>query len=328
MQDDRNTARALCYSAERTCEMRDVAIAAGPEDVLVETLWSGVSRGTERLVFEGRAPESEWTTMRAPFQQGDFPFPVIYGYAAVGRVVSGPDGYSGRHVFALHPHQDRFAVPASAATPLPPGLSPRRAILAANTETALNAIWDAGAAPGDRIAVIGAGALGLLTSAILSRIPAVNVTLTDIDSTRAVAADNIGVTFVSPDELSDDHDIAMHSSASAGGLAKAIGCLGFEGRLVEMSWYGDASPPAPLGGAFHSRRLTLTSSQVGHVPPARRARWTRKRRLETALDLLAGDDRLDSLITDEIAFDEAPAQMPAVLAPGAPGVATAIRYNP
>ncbi len=144
----------------------------GPSDVVVETLFSGISRGTETLVFQHRVPPSQYAAMRCPFQEGEFPAPVKYGYSAVGRVVDGPDELLDRIVFVLHPHQTRFVVPASAAVPIPPEVPPGRAVLAANMETALNGLWDAEVMAGDRVCVIGAGVVGLLTGWLASAPPA------------------------------------------------------------------------------------------------------------------------------------------------------------
>ncbi|PZR91303.1 MAG: dehydrogenase [Stutzerimonas stutzeri] len=297
--------------------------APGPGECLVHTLWSGISRGTERLVFEGRVPESEYERMRAPLQQGAFPFPVKYGYCAVGTVDEGPDELLGRTVFCLHPHQDRFVVSADRVTPLPEGLSARRAVLAANMETALNAHWDSGSGPADRIVVVGGGVLGLLTAYIATRLPGAEVTLVDLDEGRAGLARALGCRFALPADCPQDADLVFHASASAGGLATAIGAAGFEARIVELSWYGEGSVAAPLGGAFHARRLQLISSQVGQVSPSRRARFGYARRMQAALALLA-DERLDGLITDEIAFKDAPARLPVLFA-GA-GLTAVLRY--
>lgn len=320
-----NSASALWFTAPHKAVIREEPIGAGA--VSIRMLWSAISRGTERLVFAGRVPESEYDRMRAPFQSGDFPFPVKYGYCAVGEVTEGPDALIGRTVFALHPHQTLFSLPQTAVAPLPTALPPRRAVLAANMETAINGIWDSGAAPGDRIVVVGAGAVGLLIAALLSRMPGCAVTLVDIVAERAGIAAALDVPLVAPDEAPGDADIAFHTAASAEGLATALGCLGPEGRAVEMSWHGAGVTAVPLGGAFHARRLHLISSQVGQLPPARRPRWSHARRLALALDLLAGDDRLDALITGEVAFADLPARLPELLAPGAPGVTTAVRYG-
>lgn len=315
---------ALWHVAPRRCELRPGALGSGA--ATVRTMWSLVSRGTERLVFEGRVPEREAARMRAPHQEGDFAFPVKYGYAAVGVVEDGPEDLLGAHVFALHPHQTRFRLNAEDLSPLPPTLPPRRAALAANMETALNALWDAGAGPGDRIAVIGGGLIGCLVARLAARLPGAEVLMKDEMGQRRDVAAHLNVNFTSEDVTERDFDIAVHASASAGGLAAALGCLGPEGRLVELSWYGAGAVSAPLGGAFHSQRLAIVSSQVGRVSPSRRPRWSARRRLAKALELL-DDPALDALITGEVAFADLPAALPGILAPGAPGIATIIRYD-
>jgi threonine dehydrogenase-like Zn-dependent dehydrogenase len=262
--------------------------------------------------------------MRAPHQAGDFPFPVKYGYAAVGVVEAGPDALVGRHVFSLYPHQTRFRVPFDAVVPLPDDVPAARAVLGANAETALNAIWDAGAKPGERVLVLGAGLLGCLIAVFLSRIHP-NVDVTDTLPEPGAAVADFPVNFVSIKALADDYDLVFHTTASAAGLQTAIDALAFEGRVVELSWFGDRPVPLMLGGAFHARRLTIRASQVGHVSPARRATTTHRDRLAEALALLA-DPRLDRLITGEVAFMDLPAKIPRLLAPGAGGIATRIRY--
>jgi threonine dehydrogenase-like Zn-dependent dehydrogenase len=317
-------ATALWYAAARECVLNvEVLPAPGPGECLVRTLCSGISRGTERLVFEGRVPESQYDSMRAPFQQGAFPFPVKYGYCAVGVVDAGPAELVGRTVFCLHPHQDRFVVPVERLALLPEDLPARRAVLAANMETALNAHWDAGSGPADRIVVVGGGVLGLLTAFIAARLPGAEVTLVDLDESRAELAQALGCRFALPPDCPVDADIVFHASASAAGLATAIGAAGFESRIVELSWYGEGSVAAPLGCVFHARRLQIVSSQVGQISPSRRARFDYARRMRAALALLA-DERLDALITDEIAFKDAPARLPALFA-GA-GLTAVLRY--
>lgn len=300
--------------------------ALGPDDCLITTLWSGVSRGTERLVCEGRVPCSEHERMRAPFQQGDFPFPVKYGYCAVGRVEAGPQDLLGSIAFCLHPHQDRFVAPRGSLVPVPEAVPARRAILAANMETALNAHWDAGAGPADRIVIVGGGVLGLLVAYVAARLPGAEVTLVDVEPGRAALAAALGFRFALPETAPHDADIVFHASATAAGLATAIAAAGTEARIVELSWYGEGAVPASLGGAFHARRLQLISSQVGLVSASRRVRWSYARRAEAAIALLA-DDRLDALITDEIAFHDLPRRLPGLLAPGASGLTAAICYE-
>lgn len=292
----------------------------------MRTVWSAISRGTERLVYEGRVPESEYERMRAPFQAGDFPFPVIYGYANVGVVEEGPDEWLGRAVFSLFPHQTRFDVPVEMAVAVPEGLPPRRATLAANMETALNALWDSGAGPGDRVAVVGGGVLGGLVAGLCGRIPGCEVTLVDIDPARGALAGHMGVSFCAPEDAPEGCDVVFHTSASEAGLETAMGAVGFEGTLVELSWYGDARPSMPLGGAFHSQRLRIISSQVGHVAAGRRARWSYHRRLSKALDLLR-DERFEHLITREVGFAALPDEIGSILGAESAGLATVVSYE-
>lgn len=325
--DARTKALALWYTAPRECNLNEVTLPAlGPEDCLLTTLWSGVSRGTERLVCEGRVPRSEHERMRAPFQEGSFPFPVKYGYCAVGRVEAGPQDMLGRIAFCLHPHQDRFVAPRDRLVLVPDTVPARRAILAANMETALNAHWDAGSGPADRIVIIGGGVLGLLVAWLAARLPGAEVTLVDVEPGRAARAGALGFRFASPDAAPRDADIVFHTSATAAGLETAIAAAGTEARIIELSWYGEGAVPAALGGAFHARRLQLVSSQVGLVSASRRVRWNYARRAEAAMALLA-DGRLDALITDEIAFRELPQRLPGLLAPGAAGLTAAICYE-
>lgn len=310
---DGQAASALWFEAQEICALRTEALGKrSEEEVLVRTLYSGISRGTESLIFRGQVPESEFERMRGPHMEGRFPFPVKYGYAAVGRVEAGPAVLQDKLVFALHPHQDRFIVPAGQVTPLPETLPPRRAILAANMETALNIVWDAGIQPGDRVAVFGAGVVGTLVSYLSSRIVGTQTVLVDRDAKRQALARELEVAFVAADDLDGEFDVLINATASAEALQNAIAHAGIEATIVEASWYGDRPVTIPLGGAFHSRRLQLVSSQVGSIPAKKRARWTYARRLTKALELLL-DVRLDRLISGETAFSELPAAYARIL---------------
>ncbi|MBK5941648.1 zinc-dependent alcohol dehydrogenase [Halochromatium roseum] len=290
-------------------------------EVEVRTLFSGISRGTEGLVFRGEIPESEYQRMRAPFQVGSFPAPVKYGYISVGRVeaVDAAEDAEllGQPVFCLYPHQDRYRVPASAVHPLPAGLPPERAILAAQMETAINGLWDAQPHLGDRIAVVGAGAVGCLCAWLASRIPGCEVELVDINPQRAETAAALGVAFRDPATARPDADLVIHASGTSNGLVGALALAGVEATVLELSWFGSQAVSLPLGQAFHQRRLTLRSSQVGSLPLQQRARWDHRRRLQLALSLLS-DPVLDALITGEEAFSDLPRVMARLAkAPGA-----------
>lgn len=286
--------------------------APPPGGVVLTALASAVSRGTERLVLTGAVPREEWERMRCPHQEGEFSFPVKYGYALVGRVTAGPPELEGRLAFALHPHQTHAVLPAEAVTPIPENVPPRRATLAANMETALNVVWDAGIQPCDHVLVAGAGVVGLLIAHLAAKIPGTRVTVTDPDAGKAAAARALGAAFSAPDAAPEGVDVAINASATGEGLRTALAAAGREATVVEASWHGDHEIVLPLGGAFHSQRLRLVSSQVGALPPARAPRWTHARRLAAAIGLLE-DAALDALISHEVPFSEAPDRLPALL---------------
>lgn len=290
-----------------TAELRDGELGEG---VLVETLFSGISRGTEKLVFEGRVPISEQTRMRSLAQEGDFSFPVKYGYCAVGKVIEGE--LAGRHVFALHPHQSQFRMPEGMLNLLPADLPAERAILAANMETALNILWDSSASAGDRIAVIGVGVVGALVGYLAAKLPGTEVTLIDLNAARADLAKKLGCEFATPTEAPSECDVVIHTSASEAGIALALEIAGQEATIVEASWFGKGSVGIPLGESFHSRRLRLVSSQVGNLPSHKLPRWNHKRRMSMALDLLR-DPKLEALISGETVFEKLPENYASIL---------------
>ena len=279
-----------------------------PGEVLVRALTSGISRGTESLVFNGGVPNSQYQAMRCPFQDGDFPGPVKYGYASVGVVEDGLPDLKGERVFCLYPHQDFYIVPADSVVPVPDAVPDARAALAANMETALNAKWDSGAWVGDRIAVVGAGVVGCLVASLLKGLSKVRLQLIDIDPRRATIAAQLGCDFATPAEAKGDNNLVIHTSASEAGLATALSLAAFEATVLELSWYGDKRIAVPLGENFHSKRLTLRASQVGAVAPSRRATVTHRERLIAALDLLA-DPVYDHLINGESRFADLPQTM-------------------
>ena len=312
-------ARALWTVAPGQAEIRDEALPLpGAGQALVRAVVSGVSRGTERLVLEGRVPPSQWAAMRAPLMAGDFPFPVKYGYASVGVVEDGPDDLRDRRVFCLHPHQDRFVAPASMCVPVPDAVPNRRAVLAANAETAVNILWDARPLVGERALVVGAGVVGLLAAALLARVPGFDLSVCDRDPSRAAVVEALGLRFCAPEAAPDGRDLVVHASGEPGGLRLALGLAGFEGRIVEASWFGDREAMLPLGEGFHARRLSLVSSQVGAVAPAMRGRRSHAERLALALSLLE-DARFDALLGPATPFEELPAALPGLLAAGGGG---------
>ncbi|MEU6885400.1 zinc-binding alcohol dehydrogenase [Streptomyces viridosporus] len=320
------TARAFWLDSPGRGGIREVDLPVpGEGEVLVRSLCSGVSRGTETLVFRGEVPESQHAVMRAPFQEGDFPGPVKYGYLNVGVVEEGPGELVGRTVFCLYPHQTHYVVPASAVTPVPDGVPAARAVLAGTVETAVNALWDAAPLVGDRIAVVGGGMVGCSVAALLARFPGVRVQLVDADPARASTAEALGVGFALPGDALGECDLVVHASATEQGLSRALELLTAEGTVVELSWYGDRKVSLPLGEAFHSRRLVIRGSQVGTVSPAR-ANRSYADRLALALDLLA-DPAFDALVTGESAFEDLPGVMPGLASGEVPALCHRIRYD-
>ncbi len=297
----------------------------GPDDVLVRALRSGISRGTETLVFRGEVPPDQHQAMRAPFQAGDFPGPVKYGYLSVGVVEQGPDDLEGRRVFCLHPHQTAYVVPASAVTPVPPYVPTARAVLAGTVETAINAVWDAAPLIGDRITVVGAGMVGCCVARLLTRFPGVEVTVVDTDPSKAPTVASLGADFAVPADAAEGRDLVVHTSATAAGLQLSLDLLAPEGTVIDLSWYGDSDVRLALGGNFHSGRLAIRSSQVGMVAPAQRSSRSLADRRGLALALLR-DPAFDAVITGQSPFDELPTLMPRIAAGDQAGLCHVVSY--
>jgi threonine dehydrogenase-like Zn-dependent dehydrogenase len=324
---DTAQAHAFWLSEPGRGEIRPVTLReAAQDEVRVRTLRSGVSRGTETLVFRGGVPPSQYAAMRAPFQEGDFPGPVKYGYLNVGTVEEGPAELRGRTVFCLYPHQTAYVVPAGAVTLVPEGVPPARAVLAGTVETAVNALWDAAPLIGDRVAVVGAGMVGCCVARLLSRFPAVNVTLVDVDTGRAEIAAALGVDFAQPVDAAGGCDLVVHASATSAGLQRSLDLLAPAGTVIDLSWYGDTEVRLSLGGAFHSGRLAIQASQVGTASPARSASRTTADRLALALDLLR-DPAFDALVTGQSPFGELPEVMAALAAGSLPALCHTITYD-
>ncbi|WP_447928318.1 zinc-dependent alcohol dehydrogenase [Vreelandella sp. EE27] len=321
------TADAFWIKRPGVGEIQSEHLAPLSEDqVQVRTLYSGVSRGTESLVFNARVPESEYARMRAPFQSGDFPTPVKYGYCNIGVVEKGPESLLDQTVFCLYPHQTRFVVPSKAVLPLPDAIPPSRAVLTSNMETAINGVWDANPRLGEKLCVVGAGVVGALVAYLCAQIPGVTVHLIDINPERRVLAKALGVDFCTPESAPTDQDCVIHASGHGEGLRLGLGLLGSEGRLIEMSWFGEGETSLALGGAFHSQRLSIKASQVGQLPAALKPRWDYRRRLTLALSLLA-DARLDHLISGECSFNEFPALAPTLFGPESRALCHRINYT-
>jgi threonine dehydrogenase-like Zn-dependent dehydrogenase len=321
------TAAAFWLRAPGCGEIREVGLhAPGPDDVVVRTVRSGVSRGTETLVFRGGVPADQQARMRAPFQEGDFPGPLKYGYLNVGVVEQGPPELCGRTVFCLYPHQTAYVVPTAAVSVVPEDVPPARAVLAGTVETAVNALWDAAPLIGDRVAVVGAGMVGCCVARLLRRFPALEVTLVDVDESRAGVAAALGVDFALPEAAAGGRDLVVHASATSAGLQRSLELLAPEGTVIDLSWYGDAEVRLSLGGAFHAGRLAIRSSQVGTVSPARSARRTMADRLALALELLR-DPAFDALLTGQSRFEELPDVMARLAAGSLQALCHTITYG-
>jgi threonine dehydrogenase-like Zn-dependent dehydrogenase len=320
-------AHAFWLCAPGCGEIRPVTLPEPREDeVLVRTLWSGVSRGTETLVFRGGVPPGQYAAMRAPFQEGEFPGPVKYGYLNVGVVEQGPAELCGRTVFCLYPHQTAYVVPAAAVTVVPEGVPPARAVLTGTVETAVNALWDAAPLIGDRVTVVGAGMVGCCVARLLSLLPGVQVTLVDVEADRADIAAALGVDFALPGHAADGRDLVVHASATSTGLQLSLDLLVPEGTVIDLSWYGDTEVRLSLGGAFHARRLGIRASQVGSLSPARSSRRSTADRLALALDLLR-DPAFDVLVTGQSRFCELPDVMARLAAGSLPALCHTITYE-
>ncbi len=320
-------ARSFWIESPGTGVIREHELATPSEtDVLVRTLYSAVSRGTESLVWRGEVPQSEYSRMRAPHQVGEFPGPVKYGYCNVGVVEEGPPALRKKAVFCLYPHQTAYVVPVNDVTPLPLNVPPARAVLAANMETALNGLWDAAPQLGDRISVVGAGTVGCLVAWLASRIPGCEVELIDVDPGKERVSRALGVAFALVDAARGESDLVVHASGAPDGLSRAMGLAAYEATVVELSWFGDKDVALALGEAFHSRRLVLRSSQVGSVAATQRPRWSYARRMRKAISLLE-DSAVDCLFAADIEFDALPTVMPRLAASASDGVCQRVRYR-
>ncbi len=308
--------------ALRSAELSDPK----PGEVLVRTVCTGISRGTESVVFRGEVPTGEHERMRAPFQEGDFPGPVKYGYLNVGVVEAGPDELRGRAVFTLYPHQSSFVVPESAVMLVPDGVPARRAVLAGAVETAVNVLWDAEPLVGDRITVVGAGMIGCAVARLAREIPGVEVNLVDVDRSKSAVSDLLGVRYAHPEDAPLERDLVIDASGSEAGLQFALQATVTEGEVIVASWFGDRGVHLNLGEDFHSRRLTIRSSQVGMVAPRRRQTRTTRDRLELALHLLR-DRTFDALLDGSSSWRDLPEVMAAVAAGTQPGLCHTIDWS-
>lgn len=337
--DTHSWAHSFWSSGQASGEIRLQSLAApGPGEVLIAALHSGISRGSESLVYAGHVPPAVMDTMRAPFQEGDFPGPVKYGYLSVGRIVElGPETVSGvieasglgvgQRVFALFPHQDRYVIPIEAASGIPDGVPSARAVLAGVVETAINAVWDAAPKWGERIAVVGCGLVGASLCALLRDFPLSRLVVIDPHPRAAALAEHLRIEVLTPAEVSGEFDTVLHCSGTEDGLALGLSLLGFEGELIEVSWFGQHSPTVPLGGDFHAKRLTIRASQVSAVALSARQRRSHRDRMELALAELQ-DPFYDVLLSDHTTLAALPETMAAIASGQLLGWCHVVDYSP
>lgn len=271
----------------------------------LHTLFSAISPGTERLVYSGEVPEDLHREMRCPYMGGKFPFPVKYGYSLVGKITEGPEDSIGSVVHVLHPHQDQCIVRTEHTFPIPPQVPPSRATLASNLETAVNAIWDSEVTIGEHALIIGFGAVGSLVARLLSFMSGIKLEIVDANPSKIALAEKMGFKACDPGSVSGNFDLAFHASRSSDGLQLAVDRVGFEGRIIELSWYGTNKISLSLGGTFHSQRKAILSSQVATPSRRQRSRWDHARRRSLVFELLERSE-FDSHITHSVPFGGLP----------------------
>lgn len=311
-------ATALWFPRARTVELRrEVLPAPGPGEVRVRALASGLSHGTEMLVYRGEVPAG--TGLDLSTLRGSFAFPISYGYASVGRVVSAAEDVDaprpGDLVFVHHPHQTGYVVPASLPVILPADLPPELGVFLANVETAINVMLDAHPRLGERVVIFGQGVVGLLLTQLARRTGVERIVTVDPIPLRRELSLRVGadVSLAPGDSVAAKlrdltggvgADLAVEASGNPAALAAALNCVAAEGTVVVSSWYGTKEVTLPLGEAFHRGRIRLVSSQVGSIDPALTARWNHRRRLDLARDLLP-TLLLAPLITHRVPFVDA-----------------------
>jgi 2-desacetyl-2-hydroxyethyl bacteriochlorophyllide A dehydrogenase len=309
---------SIWFPKAQSVELRAESLSSpGPEEVRIEALASGISHGTEMLVYRGQVPAD--LPLDLPTLRGSFAFPVKYGYASVGRVAEAGNAVTGVEagdtVFVLHPHQTAYVVPASLATRLPADLPPEHGVFLANVETGVNVLLDARPRLGDRVIVFGQGVIGLVLTQLLRRVGVGRVIGVDPIPARRRLARELGADEALPPEEATPAavraltggigaDLAIEASGNPAALAAAVESVGQEGTVVVPSWYGTKPVCLPLGGSFHRGRVRIVSSQVGALDPALAPRWDRARRQALAIDMLARL-QLDPLITHRIPFARA-----------------------
>jgi 2-desacetyl-2-hydroxyethyl bacteriochlorophyllide A dehydrogenase len=299
-------ARALWFEGRHRAVLQEEMLPElKPGWCKLESLFSNISPGTESLILSGQVPEEVYQEMKCPYMGGQFPFPVKYGYSLVGRITDGPKALLGKIAHLLHPHQDKCMVRIDDIFLVPPAVPAQRATLASNLETAVNAIWDAQFSVGDHALVVGFGAIGALVARLLSFFPGCRVKVMDTNPDKRRMAEKMGFKVLYPGKETEKFDLAFHASGNPSGLQSAVNLVGFEGKVVEMSWYGKHKVSLSLGGNFHSQRKSIISSQVSYLSPGQRSRWNHRRRKSLVFDLLQRLE-FDEHLTYSVAFSKLP----------------------
>lgn len=301
-------ARALWHDGRQKSSIRKEELHPLQEGWCeIQTVFSSISPGTESLVARGKVPGEVQGDMACPYMGGEYPFPVKYGYSLVGEVVAGSRDMKGKMVHVLHPHQTRCRVREEDVYPVPPAVPAERATLASNMETAVNALWDSGATIGDRVLVVGFGTVGSLVTRLVSGLPGVRVQVVDTDTEKVKLAGQMGFEASTPDggEGGTGFDLVFHTSGTGKGLQAAVDRVGFEGLVVDLSWYGNRKVSLALGGTFHTGRKKIVSSQVSYVAAGKRSRWDRNRRKELVFSCLE-DAGYDAHLTSAVSFEDLP----------------------
>lgn len=311
--------RRIVFTEPQTVTVEPVAVESpGPNELLVETTWSGISPGTEMLVYQGAVPDEMAADVTLPTLDGDLSYPTAYGYASVGTVAEVGSEVSpawlDRSVFVFHPHQTRFCTTVEDVVPVPDQVSPRHMTLLPTVETATNFLLDGQPRIGERVVVFGAGVVGLATTRLLAEhpvdelvvvepLPARRELALELGADRAVTPDRVSSLFT--DRTPAGADLIYELSGHPEALDDAVDVAGYGGRIVVGSWYGTKRAPLDLGSSFHRERISITSSQVSTIAPADRGRWSKSRRLDVAKRQLPSLP-FDRLVTDVVPFDDAP----------------------
>jgi len=297
-----------------------VARCPATGEVRIQTLFSGISHGSEMMVYRGEIPADLSLDATLPSLQGNFSFPIKYGYASTGRIIDVGEGVNGLEagdlVFAFNPHETCYTVPATVVIKLPEGLDPKHGIFAANVETALNALLDAAPRLGERAVIIGQGVVGLLITQLVRKAGASLIVTSDMYAKRRALSQKAGANLVvdPATESLDDRvyemtggagaDVVIEVSGEPRALNDAIKITAQEGRVVVVSWYGTKRADLALGSDFHRKRLTLRSSQVSNLDPSLAPRWTIARRRQLAASYLS-ELLLEELISNVVPFEQA-----------------------